>query len=266
MAVCVGCGLRVDANGVLNVRIDPNSCLYCDNTNGIGLTVAGGGGITCTGSGIAINASTGDTSSIDMFGNGTVGSPIQGNVRISGTNCNSISILGDGLFVPCADSSIGLFSSSTGPFVQAVVGVNNTYDFPATTTATITNISCFTQVGFVEVKMGGIEVIQAPGGSFGQGSLMVNIDGGGFISAQPSTSHFVHNPLPTLIDGVAAANMLGDCNNLEEQNLLVLGPGASATYQAQFRWFQNAGSGTVQGNASFETYWHMSNVSACDHI
>lgn len=176
MAVCVGCGLFVDA-GLLKVQTNPNGCLVCDDTLGLSVEVSPNdcNALTCTPNGLYVPCHDG------VSGAFTCGSPQQGTLPLTTAggdaeyNFNSCEI------------------SICNPTCCSVEGIINI------------------QVGglYADVPAG-------PGvvGTYGYSILMVNPDGTGMIAAGPPTNKVVHNHVPGSPVLLTDLNNMADTNRL----------------------------------------------------
>lgn len=136
MAVCVGCGLKVDT-GLLVVDRNP------DTTDS---------GLECTpGSGLSLNVIHTSPSTIGLAGVGTASNPLNAAVLKSPDACNGLDVTrGNGLWAACPDAVIG-GQEVAGTFGTATpFGINTggaaTFDLDSQCTATATT-TCFVGLG-----------------------------------------------------------------------------------------------------------------------
>lgn len=251
-------GLKV-TGGVLSVDRNPD-------------TVASG--LECTdGAGLSLTIQHTDTASVTLDGNGTAASPLTATASvsipslISSDNCNALVQQGSGLYVACQDGVSGSINCTVVGVNQPVAGPDANYAYPATCSAVITNPTCCEVRGQVQVKVGGAFIDMCPE-SYGFGVIATATDANPFPvspnGAFPMTNKVVHNHVPPTSPCVPV--LLADVNNLEEQNLLILASGATVTYNAQFTWRQQVGTGTLHGDIGFEFYWTLIHTGCCDHL
>lgn len=235
MAICIGCGLKVNSStGLLEVELRPGGGIACDpDGSDAGLYLSG--------------ASTTGSNCIDVA-SGVV------SINPSEDACNGIQCRANGLYAPKPDSLTGI--NNSGSTQAAPVGVNgteapggNVYTFNATNTLSITNTLCCNVFGLVRITAGGLKMGTAGPGLLIEGFLEISTDGGAYIGANPGGSKVIHNNSTT-------AQLWGDFNNIVD-NLwrAPLAPSAITTYHARMRYVVTSGSatsGTLIGAQAFE--------------
>lgn len=233
IAVCVGCGLFVNGSGVLEVQRRPGGGIECDNSGDAD-------------DGLFLNLTT----NACLSGDGTTASPLA--PVISPDACNGLECRGNGLYIRNPRSIIGItdHASPENTVLPLVTGTGGTFIFNSLV-VTINNPSCHEVVGRITVIEGGMDVTQNAASTM-IASFEVNINGAGFIPVIPRASLVFDNRT------AVAANDRFD--NLIESNLLSIGAGASATYQARMVYFQQSGTGILNGAQTFEFQWDLNQV------
>jgi hypothetical protein len=183
---------------------------------------------------------------------------------ISPDACNGIARRGNGLYSPCPDAVLGAQDSASAQnslLPLAITGTNNDYFFESDV-VTITNGLCCEVTGRITVLAGGLYVT-AGTGFRAYGRLLVDINGAGYAAAFPETNRYVNNN--------GTGDIVADFNGLQDQNLLILAAGASATYRAEIQIHVDIGSGTLDQifspvsppGAGFEFNWELVQTGCC---
>lgn len=267
MAVCVGCGLAVDANGVLNVDLDgdPGSGIHCDNSAGLSLQIQHT-----------------DGSCVTLTGNGTTGSPLHSEIRLGGApngllcggdglrvdrsedGCNGLEIRANGLYAPCPDSVVEIMNVTPAfaPFGINSGGAGN-FNIPSGCSSScsggywhICNPLCCQVAGFISCRVYVGAVTGASVGFDAEAHLEISINGGPFGGASPPTYIRMQN--------LNVNNQsYWDLANMEERNYLVLDPGACVDMQVQATINVFAGTATWATGPNFEYYVHLTQTGCC---
>lgn len=252
MAICVGCGLTIDGSGLLTVEKRPNGGLDCTNTG-------------AADDGMFLAAFVGDTSTVDMSGTGTGASPLSAAVKISNTDCNALSVVGTGLYVPCSDGVVGVLEQTSpqnvgaGQFMAAIASYNYLND-NAFNSIHICNPTCCSVQGFVAVTVGDTYLI-ADVNFLGNAHLRVNIDNAGFTTVSPDSQRIFHNV------GNAAQRM--DADNIGTTLFVDIAPGACHDFQWDLQFDASSGTAnlhTLSAGPKFYTHWMFTHTNCCDHI
>ena len=256
MAICVGCGLRINPDtGLLEVHLAPGGGLGCDTTDpDQGLHVTG--------------ASTTGSNCIDVS-SGVV------SINRSEQSCNGINCLGDGLYAPCPDSIIGgdNFGATGGPWplaggLNTGGGIPTTFNGqslcdsgcggPGNQSIHICNTTCCTVAGYATVLASVGDINNASVGFEASVFLSCSINGGAYFGASPDTRIRIGN------DGAApAGNRNLRVGTLIEKNFLVLGVGECVDYQAQITIAVTAGTAAWETAPNFEFYFDLNQVGCC---
>lgn len=272
MAVCVGCGLAVDANGVLQVDLDgdPGSGIHCDNNNGLSLQIQHT-----------------DSTCIDLVGNGTSASPLQANIDLadvnsalacdgsglrvvlSGDACNGMRFSNGGLYAPCTDSySCIMNSGAEGGFVPFGINTGGAGNFNIHAGCVdnacancvgsrwqVCNPSpCCTMEGFITFIMyaGAINGISV--GFDAEVHMEIQVNGGGFGITIPPTFQRLQN--------LSGNRSHIDMANHIEKNYIILGPGeCGPDFQIRATINVFAGTATWAVGPSFEYYIHTTQTN-----
>lgn len=221
MSVCVGCGLDVNGgSGLLEVQLDP------------------AGGITCSGSGLAVTGAS--------------------SAAISPDACNGITLHAGKLYAPCDASIVGFHDDSLGGINDAIAGANNNYTYEAADTVTITNNLCRSVKGFVYISCGGLYTDDFAAGFLTIAHLEISINGGGYAPVFPLASRRYSN------NGTGVATT--DFDNMSTMELITLAPSATITYRARMQVnVQGAAApaGHIVGVRGFRTRWELVQIGAC---
>lgn len=245
MAICIGCGLDINAiSGLLQVQTEAGGGVICDPTNGLELQIQHVGSLS------------GDGTSDSLL------SPVA-----SPDDCNSLQVRGNGLYVPCSDSSVGTSAVQLSPqssgLPQAVTdggnyGYNNDNAFNS---IHICNPTCCGAAGIVFISVSDV-YYQAAQGSSGGAVLQINVDNGGFADMSPvPTTKFANNGTGDTVYAV----------NLNATYFLAFSPGQCHDIQLNLEFHIGpAGVGshirTDSSGPKFVTRWTVSPTNCCDHI
>ena len=281
MAVCVGCGLAVDTNGVLNVDLaddvagDHHSGLDCNNTTGLSLAIqnADTDSIIINGNGTfssplsaTVSVDTQNSTSINWTGGreGTAALPLQAQVTRSPDACNGLELRANGVWAKCPSSLVQIMNVSPAfaPFGINSGGAGN-FNIPSGCNNScnggnwhICNPYNCQISGFISIRAYMGAVSGASVGFDAEGHLEVSINGGGYTGASPGT--FIRMQNLTVNN-----QSYWDLANMEERNFLILDPGACVDYQVQATINVFAGTATWSTGPNFEYYVHLTTTGGC---
>ena len=261
MAICVGCGLDVNEDGVLIVDLASTSCLSCTDGNGLAVVTAPGGGLTCTGSGLAISGAgavgivADDSATIDFSGDGSSGSHLSAAVKRSTEACNGIRLDASGVFAYCPRSvvvsaNVG-FTGGAIPF--GMTGVNNTYNLGTISGTTVTNNTDRALSGFWGFYAYGGVITGASADFDATAFLTQSLDGGPLASTPLSNTKYYGDADKTVFE-------LG---GFASKDFDVILPGVTRTFNAQFTIFVATGTATWAVGPNFELYAHFTPTECC---
>lgn len=257
MAVCTGCGLKVDA-GLLIVDRNPDTTAS---------------GLECTaGQGLSLNVNHIDSGSATLTGLGTAASPLVAGVRIHPGDCNGITVAlaNDGIHSPCPDSLIldSVMTSIGAAIPHAVVGINNTYNRISDCTSSpgrvcvpggggtqleFTNPTCCAIEGFATFQCYGGVLTGASADFDATAFSTVSVNNGPYLATIPNNVKYYGDADKTVFE----------MGGFQTMTYLFLPPGGVAQISAQFTVFVAAGSATWTVGSTFGLFLHMNQTGCC---
>lgn len=248
MAICVGCGLKInETSGLLEVQLRPGGGIACDNTgaDAAGLYVS--------------NPNTAGSNCIDVS-SGVV------SINLSEDAGNGIACRANGLYAYCPDSIVGTVNSgatgNTWPFAISTAGAGtfNAQSLCGTAACNVDKVHiCNTTpcqvAGFMNIQCYPGEITNASVGFEAVGFIGVSVDGAPFVLSTPATYTRFFN------DG--AGVRMFQLGHFEETNFLVVDPGQCVDYQAQMTFVVSLGTATWNTAPNFEFHWQLTQVGCC---